>query len=60
MLCVGRSISVLVVGRILQGASASVVWVVGLAVIADTVGPAEGKLSIDLVPSIVPPMLISF
>ena len=49
MLCVGRSISVLVVGRILQGASASVVWVVGLAVIADTVGPAEGKLGVGLV-----------
>ncbi|CAN9376943.1 unnamed protein product [Alternaria alternata] len=33
----GNSIGGLIVGRILQGASAAVVWVVGLALLADTV-----------------------
>jgi MFS family permease len=33
----GKSTGVLIVGRILQGASAAVVWVVGLALLADTV-----------------------
>ena len=42
MLCVGRSIGVLLLGRVLQGVSASVVWVVGLTMVADTVGPADG------------------
>ncbi|KAF2222605.1 major facilitator superfamily domain-containing protein [Elsinoe ampelina] len=41
ILTAGNSIAVLVVGRLLQGASAAVVWVVGLALVADTVGPAE-------------------
>jgi len=44
MLCLGRSMAVLVTGRILQGLSASVVWVVGLALVADTVGEADGTL----------------
>ncbi|KAH6614006.1 major facilitator superfamily domain-containing protein [Boeremia exigua] len=34
----GRSIAVLVVARVLQGASAGVVWTVGLAIIVETVG----------------------
>ncbi|KAE8834177.1 hypothetical protein HRS9122_08257 [Pyrenophora teres f. teres] len=37
LLDVGNSIAVLIVGRVLQGASAAVVWVVGLALLADTV-----------------------
>ncbi|RMZ67379.1 vesicular amine transporter [Pyrenophora seminiperda CCB06] len=37
LLDVGNSISVLIVARVLQGASAAVVWVVGLALLADTV-----------------------
>ncbi|KAF2246643.1 MFS transporter-like protein [Trematosphaeria pertusa] len=37
LLNVGSSIGVLVVGRVLQGTSAAVVWVVGLALLADTV-----------------------
>lgn len=37
-LTVGSSIAIFVVGRILQGFSAAVVWVVGLALLADTVG----------------------
>ncbi|KAI1615883.1 MFS transporter [Exophiala viscosa] len=41
MLCLGRTIPVLVVGRMLQGASASVVWVVALALMADTVSEEE-------------------
>lgn len=41
LLQVGSSISFLVVGRILQGLSAAVVWVVGLALLVDTVGPRE-------------------
>lgn len=31
----------LIIGRLLQGLSAAVVWTVGLALLADTVGPAE-------------------
>lgn len=38
MLCVAKSLPLLIVGRLLQGASAGVVWVVGLALLADTVG----------------------
>ncbi|KAK4695291.1 hypothetical protein P7C71_g2442, partial [Lecanoromycetidae sp. Uapishka_2] len=38
LLCLGKSIALLVVGRILQGISAAIVWTVGLALLADTVG----------------------
>lgn len=38
MLCVAKNLPLLIVGRLLQGASAGVVWVVGLALLADTVG----------------------
>lgn len=41
MLCLGKSIPVLVVGRLLQGLSAAVVWVVALAMMADTVSEDE-------------------
>ncbi|KAF7197772.1 putative MFS-type transporter C18.02 [Pseudocercospora fuligena] len=41
MLCAGNSIGVYIGGRILQGVSAAVVWVVGLALLVDTVGPDE-------------------
>ncbi|EME46585.1 hypothetical protein DOTSEDRAFT_70558 [Dothistroma septosporum NZE10] len=41
MLTVGDSIGILAAGRVLQGASAAVVWVVGLAVLVDTVGPDD-------------------
>lgn len=37
-LAVGESIALLLVGRILQGASAAIVWTVGLAVLVDTIG----------------------
>lgn len=41
MLCFGSHIAVLVAGRILQGASAAIVWTVGLALLVDTVGQKE-------------------
>lgn len=51
-LCLGRSIALLVVGRILQGLSAAIVWSVGLALIVDTVpnniGQAMGYSAIAM------------
>jgi len=41
MFCLGRTIAILVVARLLQGASAAVVWTVALALLADTVKPEE-------------------
>lgn len=41
MLNLGPNIAVLILGRILQGMSAAVVWVVGLALLADTVDEGE-------------------
>lgn len=41
MLCLGRTIGVIAAGRVLQGMSAAVVWVVGLALLVDTVGGDE-------------------
>lgn len=41
MLCIGTSIATLVVGRLLQGLSAAVVWTTGLALLVDTVGKAD-------------------
>ena len=38
MLCLGRTIGLLVAGRLVQGLSASVVWCIGLALLADTAG----------------------
>ncbi|CAK7220823.1 hypothetical protein SBRCBS47491_004320 [Sporothrix bragantina] len=52
LLCVGRSIAVFIAGRILQGFSAAVVWSVGLALLADTmgrrIGLAMGYVAISL------------
>ncbi|EFW99181.1 major facilitator superfamily transporter amine [Grosmannia clavigera kw1407] len=52
MLCVGRSIGLFVAGRLMQGASAAVVWSVGLALLADTMGSrmglAMGSISIAM------------
>lgn len=42
-LCLGRSIAVLILGRMLQGVSAAVVWSVGLALIVDTVPNNVGQ-----------------
>ncbi|OCK84850.1 MFS general substrate transporter [Lepidopterella palustris CBS 459.81] len=41
MLNIGSRIGILVVARVLQGTSAAVVWIVGLALIADTVPQSE-------------------
>lgn len=38
LLCLGKTIALLVVGRLLQGLSAAIVWSVGLALLADTMG----------------------
>ncbi|KAH8728352.1 MFS transporter-like protein [Phaeosphaeriaceae sp. PMI808] len=43
LLNVGNSVGILIAGRVLQGASAAVVWVVGLALLADTV--PQGQLA---------------
>ncbi|OJD35373.1 mfs general substrate transporter [Diplodia corticola] len=47
MLNVGSSMAVLVAGRVLQGASAAVVWVVGLALLVDTVG-RQGRVGLAM------------
>ncbi|RDL38980.1 MFS transporter-like protein [Venustampulla echinocandica] len=41
MLCLARTIALLVVGRLLQGLAAAVVWTVGTALLVDTVGQRE-------------------
>lgn len=41
LICVGSSIGLFIAGRILQGISASLVWIVGLALLVDTVGKEE-------------------
>lgn len=41
MLFLGRSVTILALARVLQGASAAVVWTVGLALLLDTVGPDD-------------------
>lgn len=38
MLCLARTVGLMIVGRILQGASGAIVWTVGLALLVDTVG----------------------
>jgi MFS family permease len=43
LLCVGRTVVLLVLGRVLQGLSAAVVWSVGLALLVDTVGRDVGQ-----------------
>ncbi|KAL1853115.1 hypothetical protein Daus18300_011943 [Diaporthe australafricana] len=42
-LCLGRTIALLIIGRILQGLSAAIVWTVGLALIVDTVPDRIGE-----------------
>jgi MFS family permease len=41
LLCIGRSVGVLIAGRVLQGVSAAVAWVVGLALLVDTLGSEQ-------------------
>lgn len=49
MFCLGRSIAVLVVARLLQGASAGVVWTVALALLSDTVGKDQSGRALGFV-----------
>lgn len=42
LLCLGKTIALLVLGRLLQGLSAAIVWSVGLALLADTFGDKIG------------------
>ncbi|KAK0635163.1 major facilitator superfamily domain-containing protein [Bombardia bombarda] len=42
LLCLGNSIALLVLGRLLQGLSAAIVWSVGLALLVDTMGRNVG------------------
>lgn len=52
LLCFGNSIGLLVVGRVLQGLSASIVWSVGCALLVDTmennVGVALGYVGLSI------------
>lgn len=53
LLCLGTTIALLAVGRILQGLSAAIVWSVGLALLADTfdgdkIGEAMGWSAISM------------
>jgi len=41
ILCLARTIALLVLGRILQGISAAIVWTVGQALLVDTVGQKD-------------------
>ncbi|KKY31468.1 putative mfs transporter [Diaporthe ampelina] len=43
ILCLGRTITLLIIGRILQGLSAAIVWTVGLALMVDTVPDKIGE-----------------
>jgi MFS family permease len=43
ILCLGRTMALLIIGRILQGLSAAIVWTVGLALMADTVPDRIGE-----------------
>ncbi|KAJ6264402.1 hypothetical protein Dda_0548 [Drechslerella dactyloides] len=49
MFCVGNSIAVLVVARLLQGMSGGCIWVVGLALVIDTVPANEQSQSMGFV-----------
>lgn len=52
LLCLGKTVALLVIGRLLQGLSAAIVWSVGLALLADTmgdkIGVSVGYVSISL------------
>ena len=41
MLCLARTVVLLIIGRLLQGFSAAIVWTVGQALLVDTVGQKE-------------------
>ena len=43
LLCLGTTVALLVVGRLLEGVSGAVVWSVGLALMVDMVGKDVGQ-----------------
>ncbi|KAH8150061.1 uncharacterized protein LAJ45_05747 [Morchella importuna] len=49
MLCIGKNIVLFILGRLFQGISAAIVWVVGLALLVDTVGKDEIARSMGIV-----------
>jgi len=49
LLCLARSLPLLIVGRVLQGASSGVLWVVALALLADTVGDQDAGRAMGFV-----------
>jgi MFS family permease len=49
LLCLGNNIALLLVGRVLQGVSAAVVWTVGLAFLVDSVPKEEISESMGIV-----------
>jgi MFS family permease len=53
LLFVGRSITVLITARILQGTSGAVVWTIGLALVMDTVGSEKLGVTIGSIFSII-------
>lgn len=63
LLCLGTTLVLLIIGRLLQGFSAAIVWTVGLALLADTVdhetiGQAMGYVSMSMsVAVLVAPLL---
>jgi MFS family permease len=63
LLCLGTCIVLLIIGRLLQGISAAIVWTVGLALLVDTAGQEEigqvmGYVSISMsVAVLVAPLL---
>ena len=49
LLCLASSLTVLVIGRLLQGMAAAVVWAVGFALVPETVGQEKAGEAIGLV-----------
>ncbi|CAL3972945.1 unnamed protein product, partial [Diplocarpon coronariae] len=49
MLCLARTVALLVLRRILQGFSASIVWTVGQALLIDTVGQKDTSQTLGYV-----------
>ncbi|KAL9086400.1 MAG: hypothetical protein Q9159_004176 [Coniocarpon cinnabarinum] len=41
LLAIGTSVTLLIIGRVLQGLSGAIVWICGLALLVDTVGPGN-------------------
>jgi len=53
LLAIGKSVSILVIARILQGMSSAVVWTLGLAICMETVGPSKIGTTLGTIFSVV-------